>query len=985
MSFSTANPLDDAPLDNTEMQTATTAPNEAALRTSLTMLQQVVDHLPQAIGWKDKNAVFLGCNQAFAEAVGLQHPADIVGKAASDVQWQNHPAAFLHDRDRPLIEQKQAAYHQLEALPEAEPPVWLDVSHIPLCDAQGTCTGILAVIEEATDRKLAEETLRQSEATNRALINAVPDLLFRIRQDETYLDVQSSKSFKVINPDQLKIGAKVSNSLPPDLAQRRMHYVQKALSTGELQIYEQELVIDGAQKYEEVRIVSCQADEVMAMVRDITDRKKAEDSLQLTQFAVDHAADAIWWVRPDCTIAYINDAGCRDLGRSREEILGLKVSDFNPDILLDTWDDLWQTIKKLGAFTFETRNRYKDGTFYPVEVAVNYIELNGKEYQCAFVRNISERKQAEEALKMTQFSVDRASDPVWWIESDGSVAYVNDAACRSIGYTRKEMLARRVYDFDPEFTAELWVGHWQELQERGSFSFETTHQHKSGTIFPVEVTVNYIDVNGKAFNCAFVRNIADRKQAEAALRESEQQMREQAHRERLLNRLVSRIRDSLNFDTILETTLQEVQNFTEADRCQFTWYDPNQEESYWEVVKETRYNHLPDLVDRYPVSRTSPLLTQLLNLQILRVGDVEALTESSLLRFMQRFDYKAMLAIPMRMQSGVLGTIFCCNSAQSQDWSDSDIELIQAVMAQLAIALTQADLYTQSHTKAKALEQALRELKATQAQMVQSEKMSSLGQLVAGVAHEINNPVNFIYGNLNHATSYTQDLLHLIRLYQHHYAAPVKEIQAAADAIDLDFLLEDLPKLMLSMRVGADRIQKIVLALRNFSRMDEADVKQVDVHEGIDSTLMILQSRLKGRAGETGIEVMKDYGQLPAVECYPGQLNQVFMNILSNAIDALEESSEVDRPPKIRIQTESVNSESIVIRIADNGCGMTQEQQKRLFDPFFTTKPIGKGTGLGLSISYQIVVQKHSGKLTCSSVEGEGTEFCIEIPIQPAT
>ncbi|MBW4469769.1 MAG: PAS domain S-box protein [Stenomitos rutilans HA7619-LM2] len=977
MYSSTAKPSHDA-----EAQAATASLSEATLRTSLTMLQQVVNHLPQAIAWKDKDAVFRGCNQAFAQAVGLNHPLEIVGRTASNMQWQNHPASFLHDRDHPLMEQKQAEYHRLEVLPHAEPPIWLDVSRISLCDEHGTCTGMLAVIEEATDRQQAEETLRQSEATNRALINAVPDLLFRIGRDETYLDVQSSESFKVLNPDQLTVGAKISNSLPPALAQQRMHYVQKALNTGELQIYEQELVIDDVVKYEEVRIVPCQTDEVMAMVRDITDRKQAEASLKLTQFAVDHAADTIWWVEADGSICYVNDTACRDLGYPREDILGKRVCDFAVDLPPEAWASHWHELKERGSFTFETRNQRRDGTIYPVEVTVNYIELNGKELNCALVRNITDRKRSEDALRLTQFAVDRAADPVWWVEPSGVVFYVNDAACKDLDYPREVIVGKRVFDFNPAFPPEAWAEHWQHLKQQGSFKLETLNQRKDGTIYPVEVTVNYLELNGKEFNCAFVRNITDRKQAEAALRESEHQMREQAHRERLLNRLVGRIRDSLNFDTILETTLQEVQNFTEADRCQFSWYDPNREESYWEVVKETRYAHLPSLVDRYPVSPTSPLLVQLLDLQILRVDNIDTLPESSLLRFMQRFGYKAMLAIPVRMQSGLLGTIFCCNSATAQCWSDSDIELIEAVIAQLAIALTQAELYTQSRSKAQELEQALRELQATQTQMVQSEKMSSLGQLVAGVAHEINNPVNFIYGNLNHATVYTQDLLHLIRLYQQHYPAPLHEIQTAADAIDLDFLLEDLPKLLASMKMGADRIQKIVLALRNFSRMDEAEVKQVDIHEGIDSTLMILQSRLKGKAGHTDIEVIKRYGPLPQIECYPGQLNQVFMNILSNAIDAVEESVTGDRQPSIRIQTEQADRQSIAIKISDNGCGMTQVQQQRLFDPFFTTKPVGKGTGLGLSISYQIVVEKHGGTLTCFSAQGEGTEFCIEIPMQ---
>lgn len=290
-------------------------------------------------------------------------------------------------------------------------------------------------------------------------------------------------------------------------------------------------------------------------------------------------------------------------------------------------------------------------------------------------------------------------------------------------------------------------------------------------------------------------------------------------------------------------------------------------------------------------------------------------------------------------------------------------------------------------TQTEQLESTLRELQRTQAQMVQSEKMSSLGQLVAGVAHEINNPVNFIYGNLTHANEYTQDLLRLLQLYQQHYPRPATEIQEEAEAIDLEFLTDDLPKLLTSMKVGADRIQKIVASLRNFSRMDEAEMKAVNIHEGLDSTLMILQNRLKAKAEHPTIEVIKEYGQLPSVECYAGQLNQVFMNVLSNAIDALEERDKYRSLPEIKacpsqihISTAAIARNFIQIRIADNGPGMSKQVIQRLFDPFFTTKAIGKGTGLGMSISYQIITEKHGGSLQCLSVEGKGAEFVIEIP-----
>ncbi|MDX2232190.1 MAG: ATP-binding protein [Leptolyngbyaceae cyanobacterium bins.349] len=317
-------------------------------------------------------------------------------------------------------------------------------------------------------------------------------------------------------------------------------------------------------------------------------------------------------------------------------------------------------------------------------------------------------------------------------------------------------------------------------------------------------------------------------------------------------------------------------------------------------------------------------------------------------------------------------------------------EQLEARVEERTAALQASQANLQQH--ANELSQTLQKLQETQMQLIQSEKMSSLGQLVAGIAHEINNPVNFIYGNLIHADEYTHDLLRLVQLYQQHYPNPHAEIQEHLAALDLAFLTEDLSKLLSSMKLGADRIQKIVLSLRNFSRMDEADVKEVHLHEGIDSTLMILQNRLKPKGDHPGIQVLKHYGNLPLIECYPGQLNQVFMNILSNAIDALEEKIEQSRfaneqnsepfTPTITIQTTVLNANQIQIAIADNGSGMPPTIQRRLFDPFFTTKPIGKGTGMGLSISYQIITEKHQGTLICQSAQHQGTTLIATIPIR---
>jgi signal transduction histidine kinase len=284
------------------------------------------------------------------------------------------------------------------------------------------------------------------------------------------------------------------------------------------------------------------------------------------------------------------------------------------------------------------------------------------------------------------------------------------------------------------------------------------------------------------------------------------------------------------------------------------------------------------------------------------------------------------------------------------------------------------------------LTEALQALKQTQSQLIQSEKMSSLGQLVSGIAHEVNNPINFIHGNLKHADEYSQNLLTLIRLYQQQYPQPPLVVQTYTEAIDLAFLQEDLPKLLASMQMGTERIRQIVLSLRNFSRLDEAEMKPVDLHEGIENTLLILNGRLK-----QGIHVIKEYGSLPLVDCYPAQLNQVFMNLIANAIDALEESQNAAvaysmgnaRPsaPSITIRTGQVDQHHISVQICDNGPGIAPDVQAKLFDPFFTTKAVGKGTGLGLSICYQII-EKHQGTIKVVSAIGQGTEFSILLPLQ---
>ncbi|MFQ4142730.1 sensor histidine kinase [Chlorogloeopsis sp. ULAP02] len=320
----------------------------------------------------------------------------------------------------------------------------------------------------------------------------------------------------------------------------------------------------------------------------------------------------------------------------------------------------------------------------------------------------------------------------------------------------------------------------------------------------------------------------------------------------------------------------------------------------------------------------------------------------------------------------------------------------EEVLSRVKLHLKLHDLAENLEQKNTQLEQKIAEvstaydkLQQMQIQLIQSEKMSSLGQMVAGIAHEINNPVNFIYGNIIHANEYAQEVLNLLHLYQQEYPNPTPHIQAELEAIDLNFLQDDLLKLLNSMNFGARRVREIVKSMRNFSRVDDTGITEVDIHECIDSTLTILNYRLKAKPEHPGIEVIKEYSMLPPVGCYAGPLNQVFMNIISNAIDALDEYNQLrsfevmrQQPSQIQIRTKMIGDDWVAIHIIDNGPGICEDVKANLFKPFFTTKPIGKGTGLGLSISYQIIVEKHGGSLHCQSKPEKGTEFVIQIPTQ---
>ncbi len=345
--------------------------------------------------------------------------------------------------------------------------------------------------------------------------------------------------------------------------------------------------------------------------------------------------------------------------------------------------------------------------------------------------------------------------------------------------------------------------------------------------------------------------------------------------------------------------------------------------------------------------------------------------------------------MPLINRGKLAGVLYLENSSATGAFTSDRLALLKVLSCQAAISLENARLYQQSQDYAQQLEASLRQLQQAQLQLVQSEKMATIGELTAGIAHEINNPVGFIAGNVIPASEYVRDIINLLNLYRETFPNPGETIEAEIEEIDLDYLIEDLPKIIQSMKEATDRIAQISKSMRTFSRGDTAVKVSCNLHWGIDSTLLILQHRLKASAHRPEIEVIKNSGNLPEIKCYPGQLNQVFMNLLGNAIDALEEANrgrsfeEIQQTPNpMAIATElDEEKQQVMIKISDNGRGMSEEVKQKIFDHLFTTKEVGKGTGLGLSISRQIIEEKHGGKITCLSEEGKGTEFVITLPI----
>jgi PAS domain S-box-containing protein len=823
--------------------------------------------------------------------------------------------------------------------------------------------------------KQAEEALQQSEARLQRLTENVPGAIYQYRQypdgtDEfTYVspgirDLHELEPEAVLESTQLMWA-----SVHMDDLRALMSSIQHSAKTLEPWHAEWRIItpsgvlkwIRGAARPER------QSDGTLiwdGILLDISDRKRVQEALQESEAKFRQLAEHIpqvFWMHStdDGRVLYVSPAYERIWQRS-----SLSLSeDSNSWIDAIHPEDRERVLATLQYVSGESYKEYRilrpDGSIRWIGSHAFPIQNERDEvYRIAGIgEDITERKQAEEALKESERKFravfDSTLDAILIADNEGYYVDANPAACALLGLAKAQIVGLHVSTFSKPVEVDSQTSplpsqdssrltsiqntqnHWQQFLAQGHMRGEFRLHLTDGTTRDIEYSARANFLPNR--HLSVFRDITDRKLAESALRQQKE-------------------------------------------------------------LLQTIFDHLPVMVV-FSDAKGQP---QLVNRELERVlgWSLEELGDRDLLVFCYpNPKYRAKVVDFIRTTTGQWqdfktrtrdGRVLDTSWISIPLGDGTRIGIGQDVTERKRAEAALRSLSQQEREKALQLEQALNELQRTQAQLVQNEKMASLGQLLAGVAHEINNPTNFIYGNVTPAMEYASNLLELISLYQQHYPTPTAEIQDEIDAIELNFIREDFPKLLRSMQEGALRIQRIIKSLRNFSHINAAERKKVDLHQGLDSTLMILQTRLKQQANRAAIEVIKEYGDLPLVECYPGELNQVFMNILSNAIDAIEDRMKEDfsLTPQIRICTEVTrrndqdSADKIVIGVADNGSGLPLNVQQRMFDPFFSTKPVGKGTGLGLSISHAIVVKKHNGKLYCNSQLGQGTEFAIELPLR---
>ncbi|MGI2904603.1 PAS domain S-box protein [Tolypothrix sp. VBCCA 56010] len=953
----------------------------------------------------------------------------------------------------------------------------------------------LQLLNEELEVKFQERTAALHEKTSEleAMLNAFPDLFFRLAADSTILDYKaSSQNSELYVPPEVFLEKRMVEVLPPEVAQKMQQAIVQVQETSSLVSVEYSLLMPNGEEYYEARLVPFVNNNIILIVRNVSeeqialrDRSKAEQQLQQqAQFlqsiweGVDYGIFVMEVLDDGAEFRYINfnPAMAKTSPVPMSHLLGKTIAEALPTEMANLYRQRYSECVKSGKSTlFEEHFSIEGETTWWLLNVTPLKDSNSQIYKLIITAtNITERKRTEQERQMFVSLIENSNDFIGIGTLEGHPLFINEAGRKLVGIDSLEAVKSIKIEelFLPEDREYLQQCIIPAVIEDGLWQSEYRFRHFQ-TEEPIPVDCNTFLIKnpetGEPLCMATItRDIRDRQKAEAQLQEKEQFLRsiydgvecsifvidvlENGEFRSGGYNLNAEKATGMRSAEVVGKNLAEIFGATKAaeihhkcntclvagvaisfEECltlrgQENWLlttlNPlkDSEGRIYRLVGTTFYiterkkaevalkasqhfiqritDSIPNTIYIYDLEEQRNIYANHEIAEILgySIEEVQEMGAEFLSNTLHPDDWEKVITYHQKFPTAVDGKIFEIEYRMkdvhgkwhwvySRDTSfsrnaDGKVKQLLGVATDITVR-KEAEIQLQQQTEY--LENTLNKLQRTQAKLIQSEKMSSLGNMVAGVAHEINNPVNFIHANLTPACEYSQDLLRLVELYQQYYPNPPEEIEEKIEDIDLDFIKQDLMKLLQSMRVGTERIREIVLSLRNFSRLDEAEFKRVNIHEGIESTLMILHNRLKAKPEHPEISVIKEYGKLPSVECYPGQLNQVFMNIFANSIDALEESfvknKEQKINPQICISTEVVNGNWIAIRIADNGQGIPPEILSKLFDPFFTTKDVGKGTGLGLSISYQIVVDKHGGKLSCHSILGQGAEFVIEIPV----
>lgn len=916
-------------------------------------------------------------------------------------------AQFYRQALQACVTQQQVITLEQERPQASQQSEWWQLAIAPLpspAKLGAPIEHLLVTVVDISPVKQAATQLQQRLSFLNDILDNTTDAIF-VKDWQGYYTLANATTLRIFGlPEAAVIGKTDEELLPPEIASAIIEVDRRVMTDGTSEQFE-EAVLDqqtgGIVTYETTKTpLRDQAGGVIGLVgiaKNVSDRKRAEAARDRSERNLrtifDHVNDAIFVYDTEAKLLDVNHRMLALYGlRDRATALRWSVVDYSaPDNPLEQLSELWARAQAGERVQFEWKcQRPGDGSCFDGEITLNKITLDEHEAILVSVQDVSDRKAALRAREQVETSLRRSEErfqafmdhsptAAWLVSQTGEMLYINKKYLEMFTLPTSDIVGKNLFDLYPAAAAAEFLQNIRTVAK---------HHQLVQTIEPIPLPDGSMgdslvykfpigDLAGPDVVGGIAIDVTDQRRAAAVLRDY-------GDRQALLNQITNQVRDSLDLETVITTALQAIRNLLEIDNCAFAWYRPETDRAYWEIIQEARDEAVPSTLGAYDRRLVGPLTEIVQGQTVVWIDNAAEYAEPQHRAFLQSIHCQSELLLPIRTHSQQLGMLICANYQALRPWTTSEVELLTAVGAQLAIAIDQAELYAQTRQKQQALETMLNELHRTQAQMVQSEKMSSLGQLVAGIAHEINNPVNFIHGNLSHAGDYTKDLLELVDLYQSEYPRPSPLVAELIEAIDLDFIRDDLPKLLRSMQIGTDRIREIVKSLRLFSRLDESEVKPINIHEGIDSTLMILHNRIKAKAHRKEIQIIKQYGALPLVECYAGQLNQVFMNILANAIDALEDHAHHNPTAElaIMITTTRLGTDQVEIAIADNGSGMPESVQQQIFDPFFTTKPIGKGTGMGLSISHQIVTERHQGKLVCCSTAGEGTQFKIQIPLR---